>query len=71
MHAGLFYAALGGKVASVTLRDAPVSYLFDNRESVDFFSMAIHLPGFLNVGNFSINRFSCGVIVAFNSVAML
>lgn len=52
--AGLFYAALGGKVESVTLREAPVSYLFDKRESVDFFSMGIHLPGFLNWGDVSL-----------------
>jgi hypothetical protein len=52
--AGLFYASLGGKVAEVTLREAPVSYLFDNRESIDHFSMAIHLPGFLNWGDVSL-----------------
>lgn len=52
--AGLFYAALGGKVDSVTLRDAPASYLFDDRDSVDYFSMGIHLPGFLNWGDVSL-----------------
>jgi hypothetical protein len=52
--AALFYASLGGKVESVTLREAPVSYLIDSRESVDFFSMGIHLPGFLNWGDVSL-----------------
>ncbi len=28
--------------------------MFDTRESVDFFSMAIHLPGFLNWGDVSL-----------------
>jgi hypothetical protein len=50
----LFYAALGGKVDSVVLRNAPVSYLFDNRESIDYFSMGIHLPGFLKWGDLSL-----------------
>ncbi|MGV3687111.1 MAG: dienelactone hydrolase family protein [Daejeonella sp.] len=52
--AGLFLAATGGNVSSVTMRDAPVSYLFDGRENIDFFSMAIHLPGFLNWGDVSL-----------------
>ena len=52
--AGLFLAATGGNVSSVTMRDAPLSYLFDGRENIDFFSMAIHLPGFLNWGDVSL-----------------
>ena len=52
--AGLFYGALGGKVESVTLLDAPVSYLFDDRETVDYFSMGIHIPGFLKWGDVSL-----------------
>jgi len=36
------------------LRDAPVSYLFDDRENVDFFSMGIHLPGILKWGDVSL-----------------
>ena len=52
--AALFLAALKGNVDGITLRDAPVSYLFDNRASVDFFTMAIHLPGFLNWGDVSL-----------------
>jgi len=52
--AGLFLAATGGNVDDVILRDAPLSYLFDNQGSVDFFSMGIHLPGFLNWGDVSL-----------------
>ena len=36
------------------LHDIPVSYLFDNREFVDYFSMAVHLPHFLNWGDVSL-----------------
>ncbi len=52
--AGLFLAATGGDVNDIILRDAPLSYLFDSRGSVDFFSMGIHLPGFLNWGDISL-----------------
>jgi hypothetical protein len=52
--AGLFLAATGGKVKSVILRQAPVSYVFDNRANVDFFGMGIHLPGFLAWGDVSL-----------------
>ena len=45
--AALFLAALKGKTCPVILRNAPVSYLFDNRENIDFFSMGINLPGLL------------------------
>ena len=53
--AGLFLAALEkGGFSSLTLRNTPVSYLFDNREGVDYFSMAIHLPGLLQWGDVSL-----------------
>jgi len=52
--AALFLAATDGKINSVTLREAPVSYVFDSRENVDFFSMGIHLPGFLVWGDVSL-----------------
>lgn len=52
--AGLFLTALGSEINEVNLREAPVSYLFDNREGVDYFSMAIHLPGFLSWGDVSL-----------------
>lgn len=52
--AGLFLAAVGGNVDNIILHEAPVSYLFDNRDSVNFFSMGIHLPHFLNWGDVSL-----------------
>jgi len=52
--AALFLSATEGKADYVIMREAPLSYLFDTRESVDFFSMAIHLPGFLNWGDVSL-----------------
>jgi hypothetical protein len=53
--AGLFLAALDkDSFKSLTLINTPVSYLFDNREGVDYFSMAIHLPGLLKWGDISL-----------------
>jgi hypothetical protein len=63
--AGLFLATLEGNVDAVTLRDAPVSYLFDNRETVDFFSMAVHLPRFLNWGDVSLAAALTGKDITF------
>jgi hypothetical protein len=69
--AGLFLGAQGGNVNEIILRDAPASYLFDNRESVDFFSMAIHLPGLLNWGDISLAAALTGKNVSFiNPVTM-
>jgi Acetyl xylan esterase (AXE1) len=63
--AGLFLAGCKGKVNALVLRDAPVSYLFDRRDSVDFFTMGIHLPGFLNWGDVSLAAALSGVDVSF------
>ncbi len=63
--AGLFFAALGGNVNSVSLHDGPVSYLFDERDTVDFFSMGIHLPGFLQWGDVSLAAALAGKNVRF------
>lgn len=52
--AAMFLSASEGKADYLILREAPISYLFDKRESVDFFSMGIHLPGFLNWGDVSL-----------------
>jgi hypothetical protein len=52
--AAMFLSATEGKGDYIIMRDVPLSYLFDNRESVDYFSMAIHLPGFLNWGDESL-----------------
>lgn len=69
--AGLFLAALKGNVQAVILRDAPISYLFDSRDGVDFFSMAVHLPGFLQWGDVSLAAAMTGTNVTFvNPVTM-
>ncbi len=63
--AALFLAATDGKINSVTLREAPVSYVFDSRENVDFFTMGIHLPGFLVWGDVSLAAALTGRNVTF------
>jgi hypothetical protein len=52
--AGLYLAALEGNIDNVTLLNAPVSYLFDDREGVEFFGTGIHVPGFVNWGDVSL-----------------
>jgi hypothetical protein len=69
--AGLFLSALEGNVDNIILRDAPLSYIFDNRVSVDYFSMGIHLPDFLNWGDISLAVAMTGKNVTFiNPVTM-
>lgn len=63
--AGLFLSALEGNVDHLTLREAPVSYLFDTREGIDFFSAAIHLPGFLKWGDVSLAASLSGKNIVF------
>ncbi len=63
--AALFLAATDGKINNVTLREAPASYVFDNRENVNFFSMGIHLPGFLVWGDVSLAAALTGINVTF------
>jgi hypothetical protein len=52
--AALFFSCVNESSYNVILREAPLSYLFDNRETVDFYSMGIHLPGFLKWGDVSL-----------------
>jgi len=69
--AGLFLAALKQNIDNVTLQSAPVSYLFDNRKSVEYFSTAIHLPGLLNWGDVSLVAALSGKNITFiNPVSM-
>lgn len=63
--AGLFYAATGGAADSIILREAPVSYLFDSRNGVDFFSSGVHIPGILNWGDISLVSALTGTNVRF------
>ncbi|MBL7698548.1 MAG: acetylxylan esterase [Chitinophagaceae bacterium] len=50
----IFYSALYPGAEYIIARDAPVSYLFDNRYAVDFYNMSVHLPGFLKWGDLSL-----------------
>lgn len=70
--AALFLSVFhGDKLDSITLREAPVSYLFDTREGIDFFSMGIHLPSFLQWGDVSLAAALSGKNVLFiNPVSM-
>jgi hypothetical protein len=63
--AGLFMGTLDGGFEKIILREAPLSYLFDTRENIDFFSMGIHLPGFLKWGDISLAAAIAGTEVNF------
>lgn len=52
--AALFAAALYGKVSSVTLESAPLSYQFFGDKIPINASMAMHIPGFLKWGDLSL-----------------
>ena len=69
--AGLFLGATSGILKNITLRDAPVSYVFDNRENIDFFSMGIHIPGILKWGDIALATALTGQNITFiNPVSM-
>ena len=51
--AALFLSVLETKVDRLILRNAPLSYLFDESGNIDYFSMAIHVPGILKWGDIS------------------
>ena len=63
--AALFLDAIGRNVDTVILRDAPISYLFDSRDSVDFYQMSIHVPGFLKWGDVSLAAALTGKSITF------
>jgi hypothetical protein len=69
--AGLFLSALEGNVDNIIMREAPVSYLFDTRKGIEFFSMGVHIPGFLKWGDISLTAALSGKNVLFiNPVSM-
>lgn len=70
--AALYFSVLNeGAVHSLNLREAPVSYLFDEREGINFFSLAIHLPGILNWGDVSLAAALSSIDIQFiNPVSM-
>lgn len=63
--AGLFAAALNRNIVNITLQHAPMSYLFDNRDSIEYFSSCINIPGFLNWGDVSLAAALSGKNVKF------
>lgn len=63
--AALFLAALEENVDELILRDTPISYLFDTRENIDFYTMAINIPGFLKWGDVSLAAALSGVNITF------
>jgi hypothetical protein len=69
--AGMFLTATGTFIDEVTLINAPLSYLFDNRDSIEYFSTGIHIPGFLNWGDVSLAAALTGKKLVFqNGVSM-
>ncbi len=63
--AGLFLSITEDNIENVVLRNSPVSYLFDTRKNIDFYSMGIHLPRFLNWGDVSLAAALSGINVTF------
>jgi hypothetical protein len=53
--ASLFMTATIGRADNVILNDAPVSYVFDLQENINYFNMAVHIPGILNWGNVALS----------------
>jgi hypothetical protein len=52
--AALFMTAIWHNTDGLILRETPLSYLFDTRENIDFYSMAVHIPGILKWGDVSL-----------------
>lgn len=52
--AALMQSTLNNNVDTCVLRMCPLSYALDKREGIDFFNMAIHLPGILKWGDISL-----------------
>jgi len=52
--AALMQSALHNNIDTCILRTCPLSYALDKREGIDFFNMAIHIPGILKWGDISL-----------------
>lgn len=52
--AGVFYAALNGKLNRVHTYHTPASYVFDTRQEVEYFGVGVHIPGILTWGDLSL-----------------
>ena len=69
--AALFLATLNDRLTGLELSNTPVSYQFDQPEGLDFFTMAIHLPGILQWGDVSLAAALSGKDITFiNPVTM-
>src|SRR5690606_39272291 len=64
--AALFMSALEERgIKKITVVDSPISYLFDDRDKLGFYSMGIHLPGILEWGDVSLATALTGSTVSF------
>jgi hypothetical protein len=52
--AALIQSTLNNNTDTCILRTCPLSYALDKREGIDFFNMAIHVPGILKWGDISL-----------------
>ena len=68
LYFSIFY---GEKISALTIREAPESYVFDDRDGINFFSMGIHLSQILVWGDVSLAAALSGKSVQFiNPVSM-
>lgn len=49
--AALSAGAIDSKIQHFVLRNCPISYVFDDRAGINYFSMAVHIPAFLKWGD--------------------
>jgi hypothetical protein len=63
--AALFMCAIYNNTDQLFLREVPVSYQFDNRDSIDFYSSGIFLPGILQWGDVSLVASMTGKNITF------
>jgi hypothetical protein len=50
----LLSSTLSNAASSIILRESPISYQFDTRAGVDYYNMAVHIPGILKWGDISL-----------------
>lgn len=63
--AALFAAVTGKNINSLILHNAPVSYIFDDPSTINYFSMGIHIPGILKWGDISLAAALSGAEINF------
>lgn len=52
--AALLFSSLNKEVSALTLHEAPLSYQLVDKENINFYSMAVHIPGVLSWGDISL-----------------